>query len=360
MEGKPNYCCGKDGVKMSQQRIQCNLLWWDIMLTSVPAKVWFWFDFDLMPFLCKQLKLIQKPAAHEVLLCRFHLNSYTLGFSADLKISVPSCTVYRLFSAAESAVPELSFEWECIRVSSTLCLKARITLIRFERVDNINQSFILFFSFFSSGYGSVDIEQVWSSKAVDTAHSTVPVSEAAPVDTLHSTVPVSEAVPVLSPKEVSKPRAEVVHNKADSSSSTTEKHKNRKRHITVQSQKRKRWDSTSEDNDANKSSSLSKRSKKNTDRRRSSRKSPDRHNTVGSTKKGDRDRRTSGSSVIKSDPPSRRIVSGFKGGSLQITILRGQQSDQRNMLKTNLMLIIFFFGGGEVGNSNSKDYSKKD
>ena len=184
----------------------------------------------------------------------------------------------------------------------------------------------------------MNIEQLWSSKAVDTAHTTVPVSEAAPVDTVHSTVPASEAVPVLPPKEVSKPKAEVVHNKADSSSSTTEKHEKCKRHVTVQSQKRKRWDSTSKDNDASKSSSSSKRSKKNTHRRRSSsRKSPDRHNTVGTSKKGDRDRRTSVSSVVKAEPPSRRIVSGFKGGSLQITILRGQQSSR---------LIIFFAGQG--------------
>jgi len=204
----------------------------------------------------------------------------------------------------------------------------------------------------------VDIEQLWSSKAVDTAavvsetasietvHSAVPVMEATPmttvdrllpalepvpVDAANSTVP--EAAPVLLPKEVSKPKAEVVHNEADSSRSTTGKHDVRKRHITVQSQKRKRWDSTSEDTDSHKYSSSSKRSKKNTHRRSSRRKSPVRHETASSSRKGERDRRTSESSGVKSDPPSRRIVSGFKGGSLQITILRGQQS---------LWSIIFF------------------
>ena len=192
-----------------------------------------------------------------------------------------------------------------------------------------------FFFFFSSGYGSVEIDQLWSSKAVDTAHSTVPVPEAAPGDTVpvsetspvdiaHSTVPVSEAVPVRPSKEVPKPKTEVVHNEADSSSSMTERHNLCRRHVTVHSQKRKRWDSTSEDNDANKYSSSSKRSKRNTHRRSSRGKSPDRHKMASSSKKGERARRTSESSGVKSDPPSRRIVSGFKGGSLQITILRGQ------------------------------------
>lgn len=212
----------------------------------------------------------------------------------------------------------------------------------------------------------MDIEQLWSSNAVDTSvpeseaapidtvHSTVPVLEAAPVGTLDRNVPVSETAPVdtadstvseaapeLLPKEVSKPKAEVVHNEADSSSSTTKKHDMRKRYITVQSQKRKRWDSTSEDTDANKYSSSSKRSKRNTHRRSSRRKSPDRRETVSSSRKGERARRTSESSVAKSDTPSRRIVSGVKGGSLQITILRGQQS---------LWLIIFFAdkGGGKL------------
>lgn len=203
----------------------------------------------------------------------------------------------------------------------------------------------------------MDIEQLWSSKAVDiaepvseaaptdTVHSTLPVLEAAPVDTVDRTVPVLETAPVdtahsmvpeaapeLLPKEVSKPKAEVGRNEADSSSSLTKKHGMRKRHITVQSQKRKRWDSTSEDTDANKYTSSSKRSKKTSHRRSSHRKSPDRRETGSSSRKRERARRTSESSGVKSEPPSRRIVSEFKGGSLQITILRGQQS---------LWLIIF-------------------
>jgi len=47
---------------------------------------------------------------------------------------------------------------------------------------------------------------------------------------------------------------------------------------------------------------------------------------VSSSKKRERARRTSESSGVKSEPHSRRIVSGFKGGSLQITILQGEQS----------------------------------
>lgn len=164
---------------------------------------------------------------------------------------------------------------------------------------------------------------VLETSPVDTVDRTVLVSETAPVDTAHSTVP--EAAPKLLPKEVSKAKAEVVHNEADSSGSLTKKHDRRKRHITVQSQKRKRWDSTSEDTDANKYSSSSKRSKKSSHRRSSRRRSPDRREPGSSSRKRERARRTSESSGVKSERPSRRIVSEFKGGSLQITILRGQQ-----------------------------------
>lgn len=156
------------------------------------------------------------------------------------------------------------------------------------------------------------------------------------MDSVQTTVPESAAASVQPPKELSKPKAEVVSNKADSSSSTTERHQTHKRHITVQSHKRKRWESSSKDNETDEFSSPPKRSKKHTHERRSHRETPDRHNTADSSKKGDRDQQISDdrvvqakddvSSLAKSNLPQ-RIVSGFKGGSLQITILRGQFSD---------------------------------
>lgn len=168
---------------------------------------------------------------------------------------------------------------------------------------------------FPSGYGSVDIEQLWSSKTMDTAHTTVPEST---------------ATPVQPQKELSKPKAEVERKEADSSSSTSNRHQMRKRHITVDSQKRKRWESSCKDNDADEFSTSPKRSKKHTRERRSRWESPNQRNTVDSSKKGDRSRvkqtKDDVSSPAKSNLPP-RIVKGFKGGSLQITILRGEQSD---------------------------------
>lgn len=150
---------------------------------------------------------------------------------------------------------------------------------------------------------------MWSSKAVDTAHTSVPESVAAPVQP---------------PKDLSKPKAEVVHNEADSSSSTTDRRRSHRRHITVESKKRKRWDSTSDDNDADEFSLSSKRSKKHTHDRRDHKESTYWRDTVDSSKKGERDRIEQN----QDDGPNlpSRIVSSFKGGSLQITIRQGQKS----------------------------------
>ncbi|XP_078369524.1 uncharacterized protein LOC144653411 isoform X2 [Oculina patagonica] len=171
------------------------------------------------------------------------------------------------------------------------------------------------------GYGSVDIEQLWSSKTMDTARTTVPESTATPVEP---------------PKELPRPKAEVERKEADSSSSTRDRHQMRKRHVTVDSQKRKRWESSSKGNDADEYSSSPKRSRKHTRERRSRWESPDRHNTVDSSKKGVRRRVKETNNDVSSPPETNlppRIVSGFKGGSLQITILRDTKSEEVEVKK---------------------------
>lgn len=171
-------------------------------------------------------------------------------------------------------------------------------------------------SFFAE-YGSVGIEfkQLWPSKTAETTHSTVPASA---------------NVPAQTPKEVVKPKEEVVRNAADSSSTIADRRQALKSYVTIPAQKRKRWKSSSEDyDDSSELSSPTKRSKKRAHERRSRRESSGRHRTAESSHK---DRKISDerykqpkehvSRVLKSDDPP-RIVSDFRGVSLKITILQG-------------------------------------
>lgn len=144
----------------------------------------------------------------------------------------------------------------------------------------------------------IEFKQLWPSRLVETTDNNASGLAAAPVPL---------------PKEQSK----VVRNKADSSSSTAERHQALKSYVTVPSQKRKRWEGTDYGRDVDELSCPSKRNKKNTRERRSH----GRHSSADSSKKGDRNRHAS--IVVKPDLPS-RIVRDFRGGSLQITISRGQ------------------------------------